>query len=81
MNDFETSVSEALNFAKRNGNTLVVVTSDHDTGGMAITDGDFKDFVLSFASTSHTASPVAIFAFGPGAEKFNLQYFCHSAHH
>lgn len=70
MNDFSLSVAEALKFAREDGNTLVVVTADHETGGIAITDGNFNDFILSYASTSHTASPVGIFAFGPGEEMF-----------
>lgn len=70
MNDFSLSVSEALKFAREDGNTLVVITSDHDTGGMAITEGNFHNFTISYTSTSHTASPVAIFAFGPGEELF-----------
>ncbi|MEC1155728.1 alkaline phosphatase [Cytobacillus horneckiae] len=33
---FEDAVAEAVKFAKKDGNTLVVVTGDHDTGGMSV---------------------------------------------
>ena len=69
---FLLAVKEALNFAKADGNTFVLVTSDHETGGMSITKGskDANDLELSFATGGHTPSPVGIFAFGPGEELF-----------
>lgn len=70
MNDFSLAVLEALKFAKEDGSTLVVVTADHETGGMAITDGDLNNFIFSYLSKKHTASPVIIFAYGPGEEMF-----------
>ncbi len=72
MNDFSSAVTEALNFAKENGNTLVLITSDHETGGMSITKGnrDASELELLYTATGHTPSPVGIFAFGPGEELF-----------
>ncbi len=72
MNDFSTALNEAINFAKSDGNTLVVVTSDHETGGMSITKGksDASDLEIGYTTTGHTPSPVGIFAFGPGEENF-----------
>jgi alkaline phosphatase len=72
MNDFSSAVTEALNFAKKDGNTLVVITSDHETGGMSVTKGnlDGSELELSYTSGGHTPSPVGIFAFGPGEELF-----------
>ncbi|HEX7356918.1 MAG TPA: alkaline phosphatase [Ignavibacteriaceae bacterium] len=72
MQDFITAVKAALNFAKVNKNTLVLVTSDHETGGMAITNGnlDATDMELSYNTGGHTPSPVGIYAFGPGESNF-----------
>ena len=72
MHDFSTALNEAINFAKSDGNTLVVVTSDHETGGMSITKGkpDASDLEIGYTTTGHTPSPVGIFAFGPGEENF-----------
>lgn len=35
---FDTAVRAALNFAEHDGNTLVLITADHATGGLAITE-------------------------------------------
>ena len=57
---------------RADSNTLVLITSDHETGGMSITKGnrDGSELELSYSSGSHTPSPVGIFAFGPGEELF-----------
>lgn len=72
MKDFSSAVSEALLFAKADSNTLVLITSDHETGGMSISKGnrDASNLELSYSTESHTPSPVGIFAFGPGEELF-----------
>jgi alkaline phosphatase len=75
MADFEMAVSHALDFAKKDGKTLVVVTADHETGGMAIIQGSNLDSLdLKFTSKGHTASTIPVFAYGPGADFFNGVY-------
>lgn len=73
MQDFSLAINEALEFAKSDGNTLVLVTSDHETGGMSVINvsKDAQDLELSYTTGGHTPSPVGIFAFGPGEELFN----------
>jgi alkaline phosphatase len=70
--DLDEAVGEALAFATKSGNTLVVVTADHETGGMALTGGNLRERRVSatFATNDHTASMVPVFASGPGATKF-----------
>lgn len=70
MIDFDKAIGIALDFAKKNRNTLVIVTADHETGGMAITSGSFTKGEVSalFATTNHTGIMVPVFAYGPGAE-------------
>ena len=70
--DFFNAVKVALDFAERDGNTLVIVTADHETGGVIINRGNFQtgNVSLKFNSTGHTGAPVPAYAFGPGAEKF-----------
>lgn len=72
MIDFDRAVGLALDFAEQNGETLVIVTADHETGGFALAGGDFAKGTVkgAFTSTKHTAVMVPIFAFGPGAEWF-----------
>ncbi|TDS10980.1 alkaline phosphatase [Sphingobacterium paludis] len=69
---FDRLVGEAMAFADQDGETLVIVTSDHETGGMVILDANQKTgHVLgNFATTDHTGIPVPLAAYGPGAEKF-----------
>jgi alkaline phosphatase len=69
---FDLAIKEALDFALRNKHTLVIVTADHDTGGLTITGGepDGKNMTVSWISGGHTGLPVPIYAFGPGARRF-----------
>ena len=72
MLDFDKVVGKALEFAASNGETLVVVTADHETGGMAITGGDIKTGMVKadYPTGGHTAVMVPVFAYGPGAQEF-----------
>lgn len=72
MLDFDKTVGVALEFASNNKETLVVVTADHETGGMAILNGDYKTGMVKgeFSTGGHTALMVPVFAFGPGAQDF-----------
>ena len=70
--DMDKALAEALRFAIEDKNTLVVVTADHETGGMTINKGDSeKGFVkAAFTTGHHTAVMVPVFAFGAGAQEF-----------
>jgi len=76
MLDFDRVIKIALDFAERDGQTLVIVTADHETGGLIITRGNLQsgNMTLAFASTGHTGVPVPVYAFGPGAERFTGIY-------
>ena len=70
--DFSKAIEVALDFAKADGNTLVVVTADHETGGLTMIDpkGHYSNVSFNYSTTSHTCLPVMIYAYGPGAELF-----------
>lgn len=72
MIDFDKAIGNALTFAKNSGKTLVIVTADHETGGMALMNGDINEGKISalFATKNHTGLMVPVFAYGPGAELF-----------
>lgn len=72
LNDFCGAIDVALEFADQNQNTLVVVTADHETGGMSINGGkpDGSEIIMKFNTTGHTAEMVGVFAKGPGEELF-----------
>ena len=75
MIDFDNAIGEVLKFAERNGETLVIVTADHETGGYAINPGSTMDTIVSgFTSDYHTAALIPVFAQGPGAELFSGIY-------
>ncbi|MCK9425511.1 MAG: alkaline phosphatase [Ignavibacteriaceae bacterium] len=73
LNDFENAIQTVLDFAETNKETLVLVTGDHETGGAAITAGDInsENIKIDFASKSHTATMVGVFAYGPQCEIFS----------
>ncbi len=71
MLDFDAAIGEILRFAEADGNTLVIVTADHETGGMALEQGKGPEVLdYEFTTGYHTASLVPVFAYGPGAEQF-----------
>lgn len=75
MLDFDETVSEALKFAALNGETLVVVTGDHECGGCSLNPGEGKrEFRPAFASRLHSASMVPVYAYGPQSQTFSGIY-------
>lgn len=71
--DFDKACGVALDFARQNGNTLVIITADHETGGLSIAG---EELIAGkpegeFSTDHHSAIPVILYSFGPGAEKFN----------
>lgn len=72
MLDFDRAIGKALEFAAKDGETLIIVTADHETGGLALTGGDMKTGMVkgAFSTGDHTAVMVPVFAYGPGAENF-----------
>lgn len=58
-----------------NGDTLVVVMSDHETGALnAVVSPSTGRMSLHYGVTSHTSAPIPVCAFGPGAELFEGVY-------
>lgn len=74
--EFNQTIAVALQYAKRNGNTLVVVTADHETGGLALTKGNVTKAQVAgrFNTKGHSASMVPVFSYGPQAENFTGIY-------
>lgn len=74
--DFDQLVGRALQFADTNGETLVIVTADHETGGLSLMDGNYDSSSIGaqFATDDHTAIPVPVFAYGPQSRLFSGVY-------
>ena len=74
--DFDRAIGAALDFAEKDGNTLVIVTADHETGGLSLSaatifgQGDYTKITPSFSTGNHSAALIPVFAYGPGAEQF-----------
>lgn len=74
--DFDRAIGKALEFASSNNETLVVITADHETGGMTLNGGDInkKEVSAKYTTGGHTAVMVPVFAYGAGADKFTGTY-------
>lgn len=75
MEDFNQIVNSVMDWAIRDQHTTVIVTADHETGGMSILNGSKRNNLkVNFATTSHTGVLIPVFAYGPGAESFSGIY-------
>lgn len=72
MLDFNAAINNVLDFAENNPNTLVIVTADHETGGLTIIDPNeaYSRNEFRFSTGSHSPLMVPIFATGPGCGNF-----------
>ena len=70
--DFDQTVGEVMKWAAKDGETLVVVTADHETGGLTLVNGNKDEgrVECSFSTKDHSGAMVPVYAFGPGAENF-----------
>lgn len=58
--EFDGAIQIALDFAKENGNTLVIVTADHETGAIKLN----SDGTYSYTQTSHSGANVPLLVYG-----------------
>lgn len=79
--DFDDAIGKALDFAEKDGNTLVIVTGDHETGGLSLSSkqrvnehgekySDYNEIDLTFSTNGHSTTLIPVFAYGPGSEEF-----------
>jgi alkaline phosphatase len=76
LHDFNETINAVLDYAQKEKDVLVVVTADHETGGLALTMNkeNPKAFVPKYTYKKHTGIMVPVFAYGPGAEEFAGMY-------
>ncbi len=60
LQEFDKTIEYVLNYAKADGETLVVITADHETGAIVAND----DGTYSFTSGSHSAANVPVLVYG-----------------
>lgn len=70
--DFDRAVGVVLEWMRSHPDTLLVVTADHQTGGLSILDGCRKDGMVKgvFTTGKHSGVSVPIYAAGMGASEF-----------
>jgi len=70
--DFDRTLGDVLEWAEKDGHTLVVVTADHNTGAMTLQDGSLEkgEIGVAFGNESHNGIAVPIYAWGPGSAAF-----------
>ncbi|MBQ7826829.1 MAG: alkaline phosphatase [Clostridia bacterium] len=69
--DFDSAIAVALRFAAMNPDTVIIITADHETGGLILPAEPTKDNVDEFTHTSggaHTQTNVPVLAIGHGVE-------------
>lgn len=92
MLDFDAAIGAALDYAEKDGNTIVIVTADHECGGFSLvseqvkvpfqgTQSDYDSLRFSFGSGGHSAAMVPVLAYGPGSEVFSGIYQNNSIYH
>lgn len=69
VREIDQTVRTAVEWARRDESTLVVVLADHDTAGMQIIPSEAPKLLqVIWPTTEHTAQDVPLYAIGPGAE-------------
>ncbi|MDC1007739.1 alkaline phosphatase, partial [Gammaproteobacteria bacterium] len=68
--DFDKTIRLAMEYVSKNKDTLLIITADHETGGLQILKQD-KDYIeIQWGTGRHTGIPVGVYAYGPGAIHF-----------
>ena len=57
--EFDRTIAAMLEYAKADGETLVIVTADHETGAITLRNGEYK-----FTSGSHSSANVPVLVYG-----------------
>lgn len=68
--DFDQTIAMAIDFVTSNQETLLLVTADHETGGLQILSQKDDMVKVQWGTGGHTSIPVGVYAYGPGAHAF-----------
>ena len=75
MREFDRTLRMLISYVEQNPETLLVVTGDHETGGVAVSYNEFpkggnEPVILRYTTKGHSGTFVPVFAYGAGAEAF-----------
>ena len=68
---FNQAIGRFMEFAFYNPDTMVIITADHETGGLTPRD----DGTIGYTSEEHTGVNVPVFSYGMGAEELDDAIF------
>ncbi|MDB5245717.1 MAG: alkaline phosphatase [Segetibacter sp.] len=76
VKDLDKVIGDAMKFVDENKETLLIVTADHETGGLTLLDGTIRKGYVSgrFSTDDHSAIAVPVFAYGPQSTTFSGVY-------
>ncbi|WPX40775.1 alkaline phosphatase [Akkermansia sp. N21116] len=74
--DFDRTVGKVLSWASQHPGTLVVITADHNTGGLTLIGGDKEkgEVKCKFSTGNHNEVAVPVYAYGAGSGVFTGVY-------
>jgi alkaline phosphatase len=69
--EFDKTTSLVMEWARKRKDTLVVVTADHETGGLRVVRGNGRGQLpeVTWSTGGHTNADVPVFAWGVGAKR------------
>jgi alkaline phosphatase len=73
VRDFDAAVGTALAYARTHKDTLIIVTADHETGGLAVmppASADNSGWAVAWTTKGHSGNSVGLWAEGPGSSEF-----------
>lgn len=80
--EFNQLIGQVLDWAEKDGETLVVLTADHETGGFTIQkESTIDSLVTVFTSKDHSGDFIPVFANGPQAQLFTGMYENNQIYH
>ncbi len=73
LKELDDAVRVVLEFASSHADTLILVTGDHETAGLAVVEGGYDHAIsrIRWVTDGHAANWVPLFAFGPGATRLS----------
>ena len=74
--DFDKTVGAVCKWAAKDGQTLVIVTSDHETGGLTLLGGNLSvgEIETHFSTSNHSGVMVPVYTWGPMSFLFSGIY-------
>lgn len=74
VRDFDKAIGLVMQYVDTHPESLLIITADHETGGVTLPHGTETAMEVQFHSDDHTGILVPLFAYGKGAEKFQGIY-------